>query len=94
MASSNISPSESSLPEYSDWYLGATAGRIGVFVLFRTGVECRSLGSSDVRSMTFAGGSFRAASSSDSELDSIIFRVVRCLRCLLLDCSQDCRLFE
>ena len=42
----------------------------------------------NVRLTTSAGGSFRAASSLDSELDSIIFRVARCLRGLLLEFNQ------
>lgn len=52
------------------------------------GGGCWSSELPNVRSTTSAGGLFRAVSSSDSEFDSIIFRIARCLRGLPLKCNQ------
>jgi hypothetical protein len=59
---------------------------VGDFALSLVGVAGYSHSSSSVRSMGFAGGSrFCVDSLSDSELDSIIFRVARCLGGLFLE---------
>ena len=61
---------------------------MGDFVLPAIGGGCWSSELPNVRSTTSAGGSSRVASSSDSGLDSITFRIARRLRGLLLECNQ------
>lgn len=49
---------------------------------------------SSVKSVSLSGASFRGDSTSDSEFDSIIFRVARCLVVLPLEYAQGQRLVE